>query len=65
LKKDKSFVKPISFKHWSSVVFSDESWMCAEPWAIRFVCRYDGEELMDEFTINKNKWKKGKKILIW
>jgi hypothetical protein len=20
---------------------------------------------MDEFTINKNKWKKGKKILIW
>jgi len=39
--------------------------MCAEPWAIRFVRRYDGEELMDEFTIKKNNWKKGEKILIW
>jgi hypothetical protein len=35
--------------------------MCAEPWAIRFVHRYDGDELMDEFTIKQNKWKKVKK----
>jgi hypothetical protein len=27
-------------------------------WVIRFVRRYDGEELMGEFTIKKNKWKK-------
>ncbi len=53
----------MSFKLCSSVVFSDESWMCAEPWAIRFVRRCDGEELMDEFIIKKNKWKKGGKIL--
>jgi hypothetical protein len=37
--------------------------MYAEPCAIRFVHRYDQEELMDEFTIKKSKWKKGKKIL--
>jgi hypothetical protein len=46
-------------------VFSDESWLCAEPWHIRFVRRYDGEELSDEFSLKVSKWKKGKKILVW
>ncbi len=53
--------RSILYKRWSSVVFGDESWICAESWAIRFVSRYDGKELIDEFTIKKNKWKKGKK----
>jgi hypothetical protein len=45
-------------------VLSDEPWMRAEPWAIRFVLRYDGEELTDGFTIKNDKWKKGGKMLI-
>ncbi len=38
-------------------VFSEESWMCEEPWHIRFVWRYDREELSDEFTLKTSRWK--------
>ncbi len=46
-------------------VFSEESWMCEEPWHIRFVWRYDREELSDEFTLKTSRWKQGVKVLAW
>ena len=47
------------------MVFSDESWFYVEDFRIRYVRRYPGEELTDEFSNKFSKAKNFKKIMIW
>jgi hypothetical protein len=38
-------------KKWKRILFTDESWLCAEPYGLRYVRRFAGEELSEEYCI--------------
>ncbi len=52
-------------KKWERILFTDESWLCAEPYGLRYVRRFAGEELSEEYCIKKTKFNGNKKILVW
>jgi hypothetical protein len=52
-------------KKWERILFTDESWLCAEPYDLRYVRRFAGEELSEENCIKKTKFNGKKKILVW
>lgn len=52
-------------ENWKNIVFSDESWFYVEDFRIRYVRRYPGEELPQEFSNKFVKAKNFKKIMIW
>ncbi len=49
-------------KHWQKVVFTDESWLCAEAFHLRYIRRFSEEVLSEEYT-KKKIWFKGNKKL--
>jgi hypothetical protein len=46
-------------------VFSDESWFYVEDFRIRFVRRYDGQQLSEDYVNKFTKFKNPKKVMIW
>ncbi len=52
-------------KKWKCILLTDESWLCAEPYGLRHVRRFAGEELSEENCIKKTKYNENKKILVW
>jgi hypothetical protein len=54
-----------TIKQWKKVVFSDESYLCATPFRIRWVRRYRGEELGEEYCETKINPRDKVKIMVW
>ncbi|KAL4505508.1 hypothetical protein ABPG72_002570 [Tetrahymena utriculariae] len=54
-----------SINYWKKVVFSDESYLCASQFRIRFVRRLDGEDLEPEYCLKTTKIKNDLKIQVW
>ncbi len=52
-------------KKWKRILFTDESWLCAEPYGLLYVRRFAGEKLQEEYRIKKTKLNGNKKILVW
>ena len=50
---------------WSKVVFSDESYLSTESNRLRFVRRYFGEQLTEEYCIKKTRFSGTCKIMVW
>ncbi|KAL4473462.1 hypothetical protein ABPG72_012141 [Tetrahymena utriculariae] len=50
---------------WNRIVFSDECYVRAESNHLRYVRRFSGEELSEEYCIKKSTFKKGFFVLIW
>ncbi len=50
---------------WKRILFTDESWLCTEAYGLRYVHRFAGEELQEEYCIKKTKFNGKKKILVW
>jgi hypothetical protein len=51
-------------KKWKRILFTDESWLCAEPYGLPYVRRFAGEELSEEYCIKKTKFNRNKKIIV-
>ncbi len=45
--------------------FTDESWLCAEPYRIKFVRRFAGGELSKEYCLKKTRFNGNKRFLVW
>jgi hypothetical protein len=41
-------------KNWQKVVFTDENWLCAETFHLRYFRRFSGEVLSEEYAIKKS-----------
>ena len=57
--------KSYTMAYWKKIVFTDESWLCASQFRIRFVRRMDGEDLGAECSIKQSKYHSNRKILVW
>jgi hypothetical protein len=51
-------------KNWQKVVFTDESWHCAENFHLRYVRRFSGEILSEEYALKKTRFKGNKKLFV-
>jgi hypothetical protein len=51
--------------NWQRIVFTDESWLCAEAFHLRYVRRFAGEELSEEYAMKKTRFNGNKKYLVW
>ena len=51
--------------YWSKVVFTDECKVHASQFRIRFVRRYAGEELGEEYCRKESKYEGQKGVLVW
>ncbi len=47
------------------VIFSDESWLCAEVLHLWYVRRFAGEVFSEEYSLKKTRFKGKKKVLVW
>lgn len=54
-----------SINDWKLVVFSDESWFYVEDFRVRWVRRYEGQELSEDFSKKFKKQLTPKKVLMW
>jgi hypothetical protein len=52
-------------KHWQKVVFTDESWLCVEAFHLRYIRRFSGEVLSEEYSTKKTRFKGNKKLFVW
>jgi hypothetical protein len=46
-------------------LFTDESWLCAEPYRIKFISRFAGEELSEQYCQKKTRFNVNKRFLVW
>ena len=51
---------------WNKVVFSDEPILCVSKFQIKWIRKYDGEELEnDDYAEFHSKWKEGLRLMVW
>ncbi len=51
-------------KNWQKVVFTDEIWLCAEDFHLRYVRIFSGQILSEEYVIKKTHFKGNKKFFV-
>ncbi len=63
--KEKWFNFCLWTKKCKIIVFSDESWICAEAFHLQYVRHFHGETLSEELSLKKTRFKGRKKLFVW